>query len=95
LIGDVDKYVQAAEPALLDYHTHKMEEINHLRMSMKADPRSTIFDCSLAHNSIACVSAASPSASTAFDGAYEESMHKIRIHILQALNRDTRKLYGV
>jgi hypothetical protein len=31
----------------------------------------------------------------AFEGAYEESMHKIRIHILQALNRDTRKLYGV
>jgi hypothetical protein len=22
-------------------------------------------------------------------------MHKIRIHVLQALNRDTRKLYGV
>jgi hypothetical protein len=33
--------------------------------------------------------------SCAFDGAHEESMHKIRIHILQALNRDTRKLYGV
>jgi hypothetical protein len=31
----------------------------------------------------------------AFEGAYEESMHKIRIYILQALNRDTRKLYGV
>jgi hypothetical protein len=31
----------------------------------------------------------------AFEGAYEESMHKIRIHILQALNRGTRKLYGV
>jgi hypothetical protein len=31
----------------------------------------------------------------AFDGAHEESMHKIRIHILQALNRDTRKLHGV
>jgi hypothetical protein len=31
----------------------------------------------------------------AFEGAYEESMHKIRIHIFQALNRDTRKLYGV
>jgi hypothetical protein len=31
----------------------------------------------------------------AFEGAYEESMHKIRIHILQALNRDTRKLYMV
>jgi hypothetical protein len=31
----------------------------------------------------------------AFDGPYEESMHKIRIHILQALNRDTRKLYEV
>jgi hypothetical protein len=31
----------------------------------------------------------------AFDGADEKSMHKIRIHILQALNRDTRKLYGV
>jgi hypothetical protein len=29
-----------------------------------------------------------------FEGAYEESMHKIRIHILQALNRGTRKLYG-
>jgi hypothetical protein len=31
----------------------------------------------------------------AFEGAYEESMHTIRIPILQALNRDTRKLYGV
>jgi hypothetical protein len=31
----------------------------------------------------------------AFEGAYEESMHKIRIYILQALNRDTRKLYGI
>jgi hypothetical protein len=31
----------------------------------------------------------------AFEGAYEKSMHKIRIGILQALNRDTRKLYGV
>jgi hypothetical protein len=31
----------------------------------------------------------------AFDGAYDESMHKIRIHILQALNTHTRKLYGV
>jgi hypothetical protein len=31
----------------------------------------------------------------AFESSYEESMHKIRIHILQALNRDTRKLYGV
>jgi hypothetical protein len=31
----------------------------------------------------------------AFEGAHEESMHKIMIYILQALNRDTRKLYGV
>jgi hypothetical protein len=31
----------------------------------------------------------------AFEGAYEESMYKITIHILQALNRDTRKLYGI
>jgi hypothetical protein len=31
----------------------------------------------------------------AFEDSYEESMHKIRIHILQALNRDTRKFYGV
>jgi hypothetical protein len=31
----------------------------------------------------------------AFEGAYAELMHKIRMHILQALNRDTRKLYGV
>jgi hypothetical protein len=31
----------------------------------------------------------------AFEGAYEESTHKIRIRILPALNRDTRKLYGV
>jgi hypothetical protein len=31
----------------------------------------------------------------AFKGAYEETMHKIRIYILQALNRDTRKLYGI
>jgi hypothetical protein len=31
----------------------------------------------------------------ALEGAYEESMHKIRIHILQGLNRDTRKLYEV
>jgi hypothetical protein len=30
-----------------------------------------------------------------FEGIYEESMHKIRIYILKALNRDTRKLYGV
>jgi hypothetical protein len=31
----------------------------------------------------------------AFEGAYEASRHKIRIHILQALNRDIRKLHGV
>jgi hypothetical protein len=31
----------------------------------------------------------------AFEGAYEESISKTRIDILQALNRDTRKLYGV
>jgi hypothetical protein len=31
----------------------------------------------------------------AFEDAYEESMHKVRIHILQALNRDTRKLDGI
>jgi hypothetical protein len=31
----------------------------------------------------------------AFDGTYDESMHKIRIHIFQALNRDIKKLYGV
>jgi hypothetical protein len=30
-----------------------------------------------------------------FEGAYEEAMYRIRIHILQALNRDTRRLYGV
>jgi hypothetical protein len=31
----------------------------------------------------------------AFDGAHEESMHKTRIHIFQALNRDTRGPDGV
>jgi hypothetical protein len=31
----------------------------------------------------------------AFEGAYEESIHKIKIYILQALNTDTRKLDGV
>jgi hypothetical protein len=30
-----------------------------------------------------------------FEGAYAESTRKIRVHILHALNRDTRKLYGV
>jgi uncharacterized C2H2 Zn-finger protein len=31
---------------------------------------------------------------TAFEGAYEESMHEIRMHIMGALNRDPRRLYG-
>jgi hypothetical protein len=31
----------------------------------------------------------------AFEGACAESMHKIGIYVLQALNRDTSKLYGV
>jgi hypothetical protein len=30
-----------------------------------------------------------------FEGANDESMHKIRIYILQTLNRDTGKLDGV
>jgi hypothetical protein len=31
----------------------------------------------------------------AFEGVHAESMHNLKIYILQALNRDTRKLYGV
>jgi hypothetical protein len=31
----------------------------------------------------------------AFEGVYEESMHKIVIYILQALNRHTKKLYDI
>jgi hypothetical protein len=29
-----------------------------------------------------------------FEGAYEESIHLIRMHIMQALKRDRRRLYG-
>jgi hypothetical protein len=31
----------------------------------------------------------------AFESAYEESIHKIRMHILHALNRDSRKPHGI
>jgi hypothetical protein len=31
---------------------------------------------------------------TAFEGAYEEAMHRIREHIIHAIGRDPRRIYG-
>jgi hypothetical protein len=31
---------------------------------------------------------------TAFEGAYEEAMHRIREHIIRAIGRDPRRIYG-
>jgi hypothetical protein len=31
---------------------------------------------------------------SAFEGAYEEAMHRIREHIIHAIRRDPRRLYG-
>jgi hypothetical protein len=31
---------------------------------------------------------------TAFEEAYEESMHRIREHIIRAIGRDAQRLYG-
>jgi hypothetical protein len=30
----------------------------------------------------------------AFEGAYEEAMHRIREHIIHAIGRDPRRIYG-